>query len=247
MSSKVVGVIPARLDSKRFHGKVIYSFRGRPLLYYLYSEFSKSKVINKLIVATDSNKIKDVAESFGAEVVMTSKKAKCGTERAAEVAQKVKAEIYLNIQADVFGLKYSALDIALKKFRKETKSQFATMARKIENDSELFNPDSVKVILKNDNNAGWFSRYPLPYLRHPLKKARANQFGYYYHIGVYMFRRAGLMQFAKWKATENEKAESLEQLRILDNGQNMKVYLTNGKTVSVDSPKDLKKLKGIIN
>ena len=247
MAPRVVGVIPARLDSKRFFGKVIYSFRGHPLLYYLYSEFSKSKVIDKLIIATDNNRVKATAEKFGAEVVMTSKRLKCGSERVVEVAGKVRGDIYLNIQADVFGLKHQTLDKALAKFQKDKSAEFATLARKIESDRELMNSDAVKVVMQKDNNAGWFSRYPIPYLRESLKKPRVKQFDYYYHIGIYMFKAAALKQFANWTATPNEKAESLEQLRILDNGKRIKVYLTKAKTVSVDSPGDLKKLKKVFN
>jgi len=213
----------------------------------LYSEFSKSKVIDKLIIATDSKKVQATAEEFGAEVVMTSKYLKCGTERVAEVASKVRGDIYLNIQADVFGLKYSSLDNALEKFKRDSPAEFGTLARKIEHDAELVNPDSVKVVLKEDKDAGWFSRYPIPYLRHSLEKPRVKQFDYYYHIGVYMFKRAALKQFAKWQPTPNEKTESLEQLRILENGKNIKVYLTKAKTVSVDSPRDIKKLKEVFN
>jgi 3-deoxy-manno-octulosonate cytidylyltransferase (CMP-KDO synthetase) len=245
MSPKVVGVLPARLDSKRFYGKVIYNYRGKPLLYYLYSEFSKSKVIDRLIIATDHKKVKNVAESFGAEVMMTGKNLKCGTERTAEIANHVKADIYLNIQADVFGLKHTTLDRTIKEFKKDLKAEYGTLARRIEEDAELVSPDSVKVIINEKDNAGWFSRYPIPYLRHSLKKPRSEQHDYYYHIGVYLFKRGALKQFANWKRSENEKAESLEQLRILDNDKNIKVYLTRAKTVSVDSPQDLKKLKEV--
>ena len=107
-------------------------------------------------------------------------------------------------------------------------------------------PNSVKVVLKKNKDAAWFSRQPLPYLQRPLKKALSAQTDYYYHIGVYFYSRQALQEYAGWKQTPCEKAESLEQLRILENGRNMQVFLTETKTVSIDSPADMNKLRGII-
>ncbi|MEE8403776.1 MAG: 3-deoxy-manno-octulosonate cytidylyltransferase, partial [candidate division Zixibacteria bacterium] len=111
---------------------------------------------------------------------------------------------------------------------------------------ELKDPNSVKVVLKKNKEAGWFSRQPLPYLRRPLKKTLSSQADYYYHIGVYFYRREALREFAGWPQTSCEKAESLEQLRILENGRNIRVFLTKIKTVSIDSPADIYKLRGLI-
>ncbi len=247
MAPQVVGVIPARLDSTRFYGKVLFNYRGRPLLWYLYTALSKSKVVDRLIIATDNKKVAHVAEEFGAEVIMTSPKMRTGSDRVAQVMKSVEGEIFVNVQGDAFGLKYSDLDQYIKKFVKDSQLEYGTLARKIESDAELKSPDAVKVVMKNNGDAGWFSRSPLPYIRHAGKKPQSQQFNYYYHIGVYFFRRAALQQFALWASTPNEKAESLEQLRILENGKNIRVFLTNMKTISVDSAKDVKKLRKVIN
>jgi len=247
MALKVVGVIPARLDSKRFYGKVLFNYRGKPLLQYLYAELSKSKAIDRLIIATDSKDVKKTAESFGAEVVVTSKKLRTGSDRVAEVMKSVAGDVFVNVQGDAFGLKYSLLDQSIKEFVKDHTLEYGTLARQITSDSELKSPDAVKVVMKDNGDAGWFSRSPIPFIRHTQKKPWSGQHRYYYHIGVYFFRRAALKQFTMWASTPNEKAESLEQLRILENGKNIRVFVTKMKTISVDSPKDIKKLRKVIN
>jgi len=247
MAAKVVGVIPARLDSKRFYGKVLFNYRGKPLIQYLYEELSQSKVIDRLIIATDDKKIEQAAKSFNAEVIMTPKNMCTGSDRAAYVMKSVKADIFVNIQGDAFGVNHTQLDTVIRKFSADKSIEYGTMARKIANDKELFDHDAVKVVLKKNTDAAWFSRQPIPYIRHPKKSARTKQNDYYYHIGVYLFRRAALKQFSMWASGQCEKAESLEQLRILENGKNIRVFVTKMKTFSVDSPKDVKKLRELVN
>jgi len=247
MALKVIGVIPARMDSKRFYGKVLFNYRGKPLIWYLYEELSKSKVMDRVIIATDNNKVRKTAEGFGAQVVMTKGKLRTGSDRVAQVMNTVEGDIFVNLQGDVFGLKSSALDNALAKFTSNPVLEYGTLARPIGSEKELNSPDSVKVVLKNNGDAGWFSRYPLPFIRNSSKKPISKHFNFYYHIGVYMFRRESLKNYAEWPQSPCEKAESLEQLRILENGKNIRVFLTNVKTISVDSPKDVKKLKDVLN
>ncbi|MGH8015201.1 MAG: 3-deoxy-manno-octulosonate cytidylyltransferase [Candidatus Zixiibacteriota bacterium] len=219
MEPKVVGVIPARLESKRFYGKVLFKYRGNPLIQYLYSELSKSKAMDKLIIATDNRKVEQAAKAFGAEVVMTPKKFRTGSDRVAFVMNSTPGEIFVNIQADAFGVNPKALDRAIGKFASDPDIEYGTLVRKITKDSELNDHNAVKVVLKKNNDAAWFSRQALPYIRHANRKPRARQAGYYYHIGVYFFRRKALQQFTSWPASPAEKAESLEQLRILENGK----------------------------
>ena len=247
MALKVIGVIPARMHSKRFYGKVLFDYQGKPLIWYLYQELAKSKVMDRVVIATDNNKVRKTAEGFGAHVVMTTGKLQTGSDRVAQVMDSVEGDIFVNIQGDVFGLKSAALDTALGKFSSIPTLEYGTLARKIGTDKELNSPDSVKVVLKSNGDAGWFSRYPLPYIRCSSKKPISKHFNFYYHIGVYMFKSGALKEFAGWAQSPCEKAESLEQLRILENGKNIRVFLTNLKTVSVDSPKDVKNLKEVLN
>lgn len=242
---RVLGVIPARLQSKRFPNKVIYPFKGKPLLYYLYHEISKSKNIDRLVIATDDLKIKKVSESFGAEVIITSKKHKTGSDRAAEVNKKLGYDIIVNIQADNFGLSALWLDNLITNFKKSKNCAFATVVNRVQSDDVLFDPNNVKVVIDKDSNAIMFSRYPLPYLRDCDQNNRASQFKFYYHIGVYLFRKRGLTQFADWKQSPLEKAESLEQLRILENNGKIKTFITKKRPVSIDTKDELKKIENI--
>ena len=246
MSFKTVGVIPARMESKRFYGKVLYPYKGKPLLYYIYNEVSKAKRVDRFVVATDSREIESEAKGFGAEVIRTSGKYNTGSDRVAAIMKEIPADLYINVQADLLGLKSAVLDRVIDAFSRESKLKYGTLARRIRNDRELKDPNTVKVVLKKNKEAGWFSRQPLPYLQKPLKKTLNSQANYYYHIGVYFYCREALREFASWPQTPCEKAESLEQLRILENGRNMRVFLTKTKTVSIDSPADIHKLRGLI-
>jgi len=242
MASRVVAVIPARLGSKRFKGKVIHPFLGKPLLYYVWNSARKSRQIDRLVIATDNREIKKAAEGFGAEVLMTSKRHKCGSDRVVEVAESIRADIYLNIQADNLGLRPAVLDRVIGKMKSDSSTEFATIVRRIETDDELYNPNKVKVALDRFGYARWFSRYPIPFLQNVRGKSRVKKFKYWGHVGVYLFRRSGLRLFGRWSSTSNEKAESLEQLRILENGGRIMTYESRCRTVSVDSLADLKKI-----
>lgn len=242
MKRQVLAVIPARLDSTRFPGKVLYEHKGQPLLWYVWREMSRSKRIDRVIIATDSSELGQIAEQFGADVFVSKRKHLTGSDRIAELAARVKPDIVLNIQADNLGLKAGVIDRALEQFLKERKFETATLARKITTDSDLFNPDIVKLVMDANQRALWFSRFPLPYLRGAKETNRHRQFAFWEHIGVYFYSRKALNQFAKLPRSAAEKAESLEQLRLLEYGLPMKVYPTRSRTVSIDSPNDLKKM-----
>ena len=241
---KIIGVIPARLNSQRFPKKVLYRYLGKPLLYYVHSELTKSKEIDTFYIATDSQEIEKTAQEFGAEVIRTSARHRTGSDRLYEVSQKVSGDIYVNIQADNFGLKASGLDRIVKKFKAEKNEEFGTIAKKITSSKELTDPNNVKLTMDNTDHAITFSRFPLPYIR-DAKKVDYRNYAYYYHIGIYLFTKSGIAKFASWKQTPIEKAESLEQMRILENGHTLKVYKSKLETISIDTKKDLKKVEGI--
>ncbi len=245
MAQRVLAVIPARLGSTRFSNKVIYPLNGKPLLFYVHREIARVAAIDRLVIATDSKEIARAAEGFGAEVVMTSKKHRTGSDRVAEAAEKLGGDIIINIQADSFGLTSAAMTRLVRAIKNDRRVKFATLARPITNDDELFDPNKVKIVLRSNNDALWFSRFPIPYLQNCSEKDRSRQFSFLLHIGVYGFRREALRQFASWKRSPLERAESLEQLRILENGATIRVIKTKIETVSVDSPDDLNKIKRI--
>lgn len=245
MAGRVTAIIPARLESRRFPRKVLYPYRGKPLLFYVWDQISRVRKIDRLFIATDSDEIEKSALSFGAEVVRTSGKHKTGTDRIAEAVTKVDGDIIINIQADNFGLKARTLSGIIGKIKDDKSVQFATMANPIVSDNELFNPNVVKLVLSGDGHALWFSRFPIPYLRDAGKQKHTRQFPFLAHIGIYFFRRKGLMEFSRWRRSALEKAESLEQLRILENNRRIRVFKTMDTIVAVDTPQDLKNLKDL--
>jgi len=242
MANSTIAVIPARIGSSRFARKVLYNFKGKPLIYHVWKQAVKAKMIDKVIIATDNHEIKIIAEDFGAKTFLTGKNHKTGTDRVAEVAGKTKGSIYINIQGDNLELRPNLLDRVIKEMKESSKIKCATLARRISDETELFNPNLVKLIVDKNDNALWFSRYPLPYIQQVKSGDRTKQFAYLGHIGVYFFRKKILTDFAGWKQGRFEKAESLEQLRILENGNKIKVFMTKCRPVSVDSLEDLKKL-----
>lgn len=243
MAARVVAVIPARLGSSRFPEKVIFPIKGQPMIYHVYQSLTKAKLVDRVVVATDDKKIKTVVEEFGGEVVMTSKKHKTGSDRAAEVLTKIGGDIIINVQGDNLSLKPVLLDKLVNCLKTDRKVNYATFAYRITGDEELFDPNKVKVIIDANNDAIWFSRYPLPFLQKALDKNRHRQFPFYGHIGVYAYRASALKKYSSWKQATYEKAESLEQLRILENGYKIRVLKTTARPISIDRPEDLKKIK----
>lgn len=243
MKPKVLAVIPARLGSRRFSGKVLYPYQGKPLLFYVWNEMRKAKRVDQLIIATDSKEIQSVAEEFGATVFLSKKKHLSGSDRVAEAAAKIGGEIIINIQADNLTLPAKVIDKGVELMRKSKGSLFATTATPIRSEEELYDPNTVKVVCSPQGLALWFSRYPIPFIQHPNSNERLAQYHYLKHIGVYFFRRKGLEAFAKWRPSELEKMESLEQMRILEHGGRIGLFESKVRSVSVDTPDDIRKLE----
>jgi len=234
----VVAIIPARLGSTRFPRKVLHLYRGRPLLYYVWREVSRARRIDRVAVATDSREIVAAVREFGGEAVRTSARHRTGSDRAAEAAEKIGGRIIVNVQADNFGLTGAALDRVVARMEQDRTIEFATLAFPIGGAEDLADRNLVKVVASDrEGRALWFSRWPIPLVRDA--GARYRHLG---HIGVYFFRRAALRRYAEWPRTAAERAESLEQLRILEHGGRMLVFETRARTVSVDAPPDVAKL-----
>jgi len=245
MKPKILAVIPVRLASRRFPGKPLSSIAGKSLIHHLYREASRSKLIDRVVVATDSAEIFSEVESFGGEALMTSRRHRTGSDRTVEVMEKLGGEIIINIQADHLGIRGKVLDRVLRNMLEDRAIRFATIARKVQSEKLLFNPHRVKLILDSADNALWFSRYPLPFLQ-GVNGSRLKQFEFYYHVGVYFFRKSALRKFHSWRRTPHEKAESLEQLRILENHQKIKVFKVRNNVLSIDTPEDLKQAEKLV-
>lgn len=244
MKTKVLAIIPARLSSKRFPRKVLYEINGKPLVEHLYRELNRAKLINKVVVATDSDEVIKAVSKFGGEAVKTSRRHRTGSDRTAEVAQKLGGDIIINIQADNLGVKAGDYDKVISEMINNKTIKYATFAKRIENENELYDPNRVKVIFNREKEALWFSRYPLPFLQGENGN-RVKKFDFYYHVGIYFYRKSALKNFASNSRTSLEKAESLEQLRILENGGKIKIFKLKRKIWSIDTPDDTKKLVNI--
>lgn len=242
---KIIGIIPARYASTRLPGKPLIKINGKPMIQHVYESAMKSKLLNRIIVATDDKRIYNAVMQFWGEAVMTSIKHKSGTDRIGEIVNQRNSEIansdiIVNIQGDVPFLDARNIDKTIAPLLKEKKIQTATLAKKIDDIREMNNPNTVKVYFDKERFALDFSRTVKPY----NKKGKAN---YYKHIGLYVFRKEYLMKFIKMKPSKRELTEKLEQLRILDNDGDIKVVLTRLDAQSVDTKEDLAKINKKIN
>jgi len=244
MKPDVLAVIPVRFESSRFPGKALCQVGRKPLIQLIYEQVSSCRLVDTLVIATDSTKIRDAVQAFGGRVIMTSPRHRTGSDRASEAMKKLGGNIIISIQADNLGVKSQALDRVITDMRSDQKIEFGTLAKKIDNENLLSDPNRVKILIDSSNHAIWFSRSPLPYLQGHNGNL-LNHFDYYYHIGVYFFRKKTLEHFHSWPRSRYEKAESLEQLRILENHRRIKVYKIKSRVFEIDAPDDLKELKGI--
>jgi 3-deoxy-manno-octulosonate cytidylyltransferase (CMP-KDO synthetase) len=232
-------VIPARYSSKRFPGKPIASINGSPMIEWVYNRALAAKIFDDIIVATDDQRIYDVVKSFNAKVVMTSSDFVCGTDRVAEVAQTNHADVYINLQVDEPLISPHLLKDLCQPF-KENQVLATTAIKRISSPHELNNPNFVKVVIDNKNDAIYFSRSIVPFYRDEDNNNSWYQlYIYYKHIGIYAYRRDFLLLISKLPQGSLEQAEKLEQLRILENGYKIRTIITEYDSMGVDTREDL--------
>lgn len=239
---KITAIIPARYDSNRFPGKPLVDIKNQPMIEYVYKRVKKSEIIDQVIIATDDRRIVEAVKNFGGKVEMTSRDHKSGTDRIAEVAKNLTADIIVNVQGDEPLIKPVMIEQLVKPFEENKELSMTTLEKKIEDLNEINNPNVVKVVTDVNNFALYFSRATIPYQR----QDHSGHVDYYKHIGVYAFRRNFLLKYSEMDESELEKIESLEQLRVLENGYKIKVVETAFDTVGVDTPEDLKYVKKLI-
>jgi 3-deoxy-manno-octulosonate cytidylyltransferase (CMP-KDO synthetase) len=237
----IIGIIPARFASSRLFGKILADIGGKPMIQHTYENSKKSNLLNEIIIAVDDTKVANIAQSFGARVVMTPKDLQSGSDRAAEVLKSLPdAEIIVNIQADEPFIKSTMIDQAIEPLLFDKSVNISTLAKRIESVEELRSPSVVKVVFDYNNFAMYFSRSPIPFVRDAKTNSQKIQLAEIYkHIGLYVFRRDHLLKFTKLQQTDLEKTERLEQLRMLENGFRIKIVTTEFDTLSVDTPEDL--------
>lgn len=234
---KIIGIIPARYASTRYPGKALAMIKGKPMIQHVWENASKSKLLDKVIVATDDKRIYNTVVDFGGNAEMTLSKHKSGTDRIGEIAKWMICDIVVNIQGDEPFINPLNIDMAIKPLLDDENLNVSTLCYKIKDKSEINNPNIVKVVCDKDGCALLFSRNPIPYNRDNIKNIN-----YYKHIGLYVYGREYLLKLIKLKQSSLEKAEQLEQLRILENGEKIKVVETNIDSISIDTIEDLKKL-----
>jgi 3-deoxy-manno-octulosonate cytidylyltransferase (CMP-KDO synthetase) len=232
--NRTVGIIPARWRSTRFPGKPLYPIAGKVLLRRVWEQCKRAKNLDAVIVATDDMRIAEAAFDWGADVALTSVSHCSGTDRIAEVARNAKQfGFIINIQGDEPLVDPRLIDKIVKKLREDHESQIVTAAHRFEHPEDAISPHQVKVIIDLAGNALYFSRAPIPYSGSAFLR----------HQGIYGFRRNVLLQFVKWKPTPLERAESLEQLRALENGVKVHVLITAKGSPGIDTPADAKTLE----
>lgn len=238
---KSVIVIPARYGSTRFPGKSLARLQGRPMIQWVWEAASRSRLSEQVIVATDDDRIADVAAKFGADVVMTKKSHASGTDRIAEVADKVSAQLYVNVQGDEPLLSPGAVDDLIRGMAESPRIPIGTLAHRIEKQAEWQSPEVVKVVVNRHNEALYFSRSPLPFMRTWSPQAKLLR-----HVGIYAYRARALEEFVSLKPSALEQAESLEQLRALEHGMTIQVIETKYRCLGVDTPADLARVEAVM-
>ncbi len=250
---KVFGIIPARYASTRFPGKPLIMINDKTMIQHVYDKVSRSKLLDKVIIATDDNRIFEAVNGFGGNVLMTSENHKSGTDRCGEVANALVKEeiagendIIINIQGDEPFIDPVQIELLLSLFKNE-KINIATLARQINSNKAIFNPNVVKVVFDNYGKAIYFSRQAIPFLRNIDKEQWHESGQFYEHIGIYAFRFKILNELIKLPQCTLELNEKLEQLRWLENDHDIYVNITSLQTHSVDTPEDLEKLKQMLD
>lgn len=238
---KVICIIPARYASTRLPGKPLKLIAGRPMIQWVYEQAKKAEIPAEVIVATDDVRVYDTVLAFGGNACMTREDHPNGTSRLAEVAEKYPdADVIVNVQGDEPMIPPEIIDRLANAFAEEPELKMATMKARMQ-ESEYGDPSAVKVVTDQNGYALYFSRSLLPYPRN-----KSNLFKVYKHVGIYAYTRTFLMQYAAMAPTPLEQVESLEQLRVLENGYKIKVLESSFQGVGVDTQADLDAVNKIL-
>ncbi len=242
------GIIPARYASTRFPGKPLVDLGGKSMLQRVYEQALQSRYLSEVIIATDDKRIREHAEAFEAKVCMTSDEHPSGTDRCYEVVEKMqlKSDVILNIQGDEPFINPGHIDALCVCFE-DPLTQIATLVKEIENIMVLTNPNAPKVVLDIHQFALYFSRHPLPFYRSAETHDWPKLHTYYQHIGIYAYRTEVLSEITKLNPSSLEIAESLEQLRWLENGYRIKTAKVQGESHAIDTPEDLERVKKLFH
>ncbi len=246
MCKRIIGIIPARYASTRFPGKPLVDIAGKSMIQRVYEQSSKANQLDKVIVATDDDRIYNEIVKFGGHVIMTSSDHQNGTERCHEVVKSVD-EVYdyaINIQGDEPFIQPEMIDALADILDGQT--ELGTLVKKVTDPTSLTNPNTMKVVINHADEALYFSRNCIPYVRGHDPKEWLNFHDFYKHIGIYAYRIDILKRIALLKTGKLEKAESLEQLRWLEKGFKIKIAKTKHESQGIDTPEDLLRLENLL-
>lgn len=242
---KFTGIIPARYSSSRFPGKVLAMLAGKPVVQHVYERVAS--VITDVYVATDDQRILDAVVAFGGKAVMTSLNHKSGTDRIGEAIGKIGGnyDVIVNIQGDEPFIQKSHIEAVCQCFDDDD-AQIATLGKRFTSMDEVKNVNSPKIVLDNKGYAMYFSRSVIPFIRNAMHDDWTLEYPFLKHIGIYAYRTNVLSEIIALEQSPLELAESLEQLRWLQNGYRIKVGFTDIETIGIDTPNDLKKAEKYI-
>lgn len=239
-----IGIIPARFASTRFPGKPLADIMGKPMIQRVYEKASEA--LEHVVVATDDNKIYDAVKLFGGKVVMTSPDHQSGTDRCFEALNSISKDlsrsfdVVVNIQGDEPFIKPEQIEL-IKTCFEDSNTDIATLIKVIEDNTVVFDANKPKVVIKKNNDALFFSRSAIPFIRGSEESIWSSQHNFYQHIGMYAYKATVLSEITELEQSGLEKAESLEQLRWLENGYTIKTAVTKYDTFGIDTPQDLEK------
>ena len=240
---EAIGVIPARYSSTRFSGKVLAHICGRPMIQHVWEQAKKALLLDEVIIACDEENVFRVASDFGAKCVMTAKGHLSGSDRITEVVSPIEVKVVVNIQADEPLVKPIMIDSLVETLLRDDSIYMATLIKRIEDNKEINDPNIVKVVVDKNNFALYFSRAPIPYRANKTKIKTA----YYKHIGLYAYTKDFLFRYKNILPSSLERAEKLEQLRVLEEGLRIKVIETKFDTIGVDTAQDLDRVRQILS
>ena len=240
---KIIAIIPARFSSTRFPGKPLVSIKGTPMVQHVYERAINSNLFQKVIVATDDERIQAKVLDFGGEVVMTDINHQSGTDRCGEVIKCLNEsfDVVINIQGDEPFIQEEQLEELVSLFR-NTQAQIGTLKKEITNAEDVFDSNIVKVIAGLERRALYFSRSAMPFVRDVKREDWLGKQKFYKHIGLYGYRSEVLKDLIKLKPSVLELSESLEQLRWLENGYQIFIAETNYESIGIDTPEDLSRI-----
>ena len=243
MTKQTAIIIPARYGSSRLEGKPLLKANDKPIIQWVWEKASKCPLVDRVIVATDDERIFNSCKDFGAEVEMTSTNHKSGSDRIAEVASRHPEIGYIiNLQGDEPLIEQANIELVIKGVLEDEKADISTLLREIKDEEEAQNPNLVKCVFDVNNYAMYFSRSKIPYERNENK----GEWKFYGHLGIYGYKREALFKMTGLPQAPYEKAESLEQLRALQNGMKIKVAIVDNVPVGIDTIEDFEKFKAMV-